>query len=540
MPVFINPIIYQIVRIMLRTKQILQLLAGGMSQNKICTEAHCSKRTVSAINAIAVESGKGYTDLLYLPDSEFKDLFRLEKEPPVDDCRKAELDELMPEIVKRLQGRHATVTYVYYDYYSAVSENPYSFTQFKKWLREYRAKADVSYHNSYEPGKEWQIDFAGDALYLTNPRTREKQKLVVLVCVMPYSNLPFIMALPSATTEWFYHGLNKGLEYLGAVPAVAKSDNMKQWVSKSDRYSPTFTEANLEWCRHYGIEPTACRVRSPRDKGPVEGMVLQLYRYVYARIENEEFHILDQLNNRLWELLDEYCERPYKGSTRRDIFEQYEKPCMAPLPAEMFRLRMRKEVKLSATYHVCIGKERHLYSVPFKYVGRKLLVMWDAEWVEVYCGGEHVCVHPRNLVPYGNSTKKEHMPEKHQAYEECKEVNAAKLLEWGARRGPSVREAIRNMLEKTTFPQFAYGRCNGLLALGKKYGNTRLDNACRLMLAHTGNVNYKAVETMLKNRMDLLDTTESGKSGIPYNDQVRGASAFTGINKDGKEESHGR
>lgn len=539
MPEFINPIFHQIVRIMLRTKQILQLLAGGMSQNKICAEVHCSKRMVSAIKTIAGQSGKGYTDLLYLPDSEFKALFQLEKEPPVDDRRKAELDELMPEIVKRLQRRHATVTFVYDDYYSAVSENPYSFTQFKKWLREYRAKADVSYHNNYELGKEWQIDFAGDALYLTNPKTRERQKLVVLVCVMPYSNMPFIMALPTANTEWFYHGLNNGLEYLGALPAVAKSDNMKQWVTKSDRYSPGFSEANLEWCLHYGIEPTACRVRSPRDKGPVEGMVLQLYRYVYARIENEEFHTLDQLNGRLWELLDEYCERPYKGSSRREIFERYEKPCMALLPAEMFRLRMRKVVKLGATYHVCIGKERHLYSVPFKYVGQKILVMWDVEWVEVYCEGERVCVHPRSLVPYGNSTKKEHMPEKHRAYEECKEVNAAKLLEWGARRGPSVRAAIQSMLDKTTFPQLAYGRCNGLLSLGKKYGNTRLDNACRLMLAQTGNVNYKAVETMLKNKMDLLESADSGRSGIPHNDQVRGAAAFIGINKDGKEELNG-
>lgn len=525
---------------MLRTKQILQLLAGGMSQNKICVEVHCSKRTVSAIKTIADASGKGYTELLYLPDSEFKVLFRLEKEPAADDSRKVELEELMPEILKRLRGRHATVTFVYDEYYSVVSENPYSFTQFKKWLREYRAKADVSYHNSYEPGKEWQIDFAGDALYLTDPKTHVKQKLVVLVCVMPYSNLPFIMALPSATTEWFYHGLNKGLEYLGALPAMAKSDNMKQWVNKSDRYSPKFSEANLEWCQHYGIEPTACRVRSPRDKGPVEGMVLQLYRYVYARIENEEFHTLDQLNNRLWELLDEYCGRPYKGSNRREIFEQYEKPEMSPLPAEMFRLRMRKVVKLGASYHVCVGKERHLYSVPFKYVGKQMLVMWDVEWVEVYCDGERVCVHPRSMVPYGNSTKKEHMPEKHQAYKECREINAAKLLEWGAHRGPYIRDAIQNMLDKTTFPQLAYGRCNGLLALGKKYGNTRLNNACRLMLTQTSHVNYKAVETMLKNKMDLLESTSSDRSGIPYNDQVRGASAFIGINKDGKEGIDGR
>jgi len=34
--------------------------------------------------------------------------------------------------------------------------------------------------------------------------------------------------LPNASTEWFFHGLNKGLEFLGALPKVAKSDNMSK------------------------------------------------------------------------------------------------------------------------------------------------------------------------------------------------------------------------------------------------------------------------------------------------------------------------
>lgn len=90
------------------------------------------------------------------------------------------------------------------------------------------------------------------------------------------------------------------------------------------------------------------------------------------------------------ELLDEYCSRPYKGSTRREIFEKYEKPNMKPLPETMYRFRMRKEVKLGATYHVCVGSERHFYSVPFKYVGQMVKVMWDVQDVEVYVGQELV------------------------------------------------------------------------------------------------------------------------------------------------------
>lgn len=251
---------------------------------------------------------------------------------------------------------------------------------------------------------------------------------------------------------------------MGALPRIAKSDNMRQWVSKSDRYSPSLADACMEWGLYYGIQPTACRVRKPRDKGSVESSVNQLYTYIYARIQDEVFYDINALNSRLWELLDEYCSKPYKGSTRWDIFRSGELPNMNPLPQTMHRFRYRKEVKLSSTYHVCVGSERHFYSVPYKYVGQKVKVMWDTELVEAYCGTEFVCSHPRSFTPYAYSTKKEHMPEAHKAYERSKEQNASTLLWRASFIGASTQWAVDTMRKKTRFPQQAYGNCNALLA----------------------------------------------------------------------------
>lgn len=526
---------------MLRIKQILQLLGDGLSQNKISAEVKCSKRLVSAVKKRADESGNAIGELLMLPDDEFKTIFSPRERPSrQEDDRKAELDRMMPEILKRLCRKHAHVQFVYEDYYHRVCPDGYGYTQFKKYVNEYRRNNDYSYHNMHEPGKEWQIDFAGDPLYLTDSRTKSRQKLVVLVCVMPFSNLPFMMALPNATTEWFFHGLNKGLEFLGAVPRVAKSDNMRQWVTKSDRYSLTYAAANVEWALYYGIEPFACRVRKPRDKGPVEGAVNQLYQYVYARIEGGEFHSLDALNRRIWELLEEYCNLPYKGSTRREIFEKYERPKMLPLPDSLYRFRLRKEVKLSGTYHVCVGRERHMYSVPYKYVGQKVKVMWDVEYVEVYVADELVCAHRRSLVPYGYSTVPQHMPEKHLAYQRSREVNAATLIEWGERVGPCVKWAIEDILRRTTFPQQAYGKCSGILSLGRKYGNARIDRACAMLREEYGTAGYKALANMLKNNRDMEADGGETVSRTPFNDDVRGASAYMSIPQAGKEDGNGQ
>lgn len=526
---------------MLRIKQILQLLADGTSQKKICSEVHCSKRMVSSVNKTALDTGVGYGELLLLPDAEFKSIFMPEEVSSTNDPRKAEIDRMMPEIVKRLSRKHAHMQFVYEEFYRKECPDGYGYTQFCKYVGEHREKHDFAYHNDYEPGEQIQIDFAGDALYTVDYRTKERQKVVVLVCVMPYSNLPFMMALPQATTEWFFHGLNKALEFMGALPKIARSDNMKQWVVKSDRYSLTFSDANVEWCLYYGIEPTACRVRKPRDKGPVEGAVNQLYQYVYARIECEEYYSLNALNSRIWELLDEYCSLPFKGSTRWDIFNRFEKPKMRPLPEKMYRFRLRKWVKLTNTYHVCVGNERHFYSAPYQYVGQKLKVMWDAEFVEIYSpDGKFLFCHDRNMTPYGYSTEKTHMPESHKAYEHTREINAAKLIDWGANIGPSVKWAIEDILHRTTFPQQTYGKCTGVLKLAKKYSRTRLENACAMLMEETGCASYGSLRNILKNNRDVEVRGNDTLSLTPYNDNVRGASAYQSIPGEGKEVEYGK
>ena len=79
--------------------------------------------------------------------------------------------------------------------------------------------------------------------------------------------------------------------------------------------------------------------------------------------------------------------------------------------------------------------ERHFYSVPYKYVGQMVKVMWDAEFVEVYVGDDRVAFHQRSLVPYGYATSDDHMPENHTAYEAGQGQNAATLIERGMRIG---------------------------------------------------------------------------------------------------------
>ena len=58
---------------------------------------------------------------------------------------------------------------------------------------------------------------------------------------------------------------------------------MVQWVKHGSQYERPFTESTDEWANHYDIIPDITRVRKPKDKAPVESLVDQVYKYVYAR-----------------------------------------------------------------------------------------------------------------------------------------------------------------------------------------------------------------------------------------------------------------
>ena len=505
------------------------MLSEGYSQNDICHETSSSKTTVSGYKKMADGTKLSYQELLLMEDSELEKMLQPKSDTPPADPRKAELDALMPEIISRLSKRYATVELVHQDYYLKLHPDGYGYTQFNRHVKAWREAHDLSYHNVYIAGEQWQIDFAGDSLWLTNRKTGELTKVAVLVCVMPYSELPFLMALPDATTDWFFHGLNKGLEFMGALPKVAKSDNMKQWVTKADRYCPSLSEACMEWANHYRIGITACRVRKPRDKGPVESAVNQLYLYVYARIQDEVFYTLDQLNARLWQLLQEYINRSYKGRTRWQIFIEDERPNMNPLPLEMHRFRHRKTVKLGSSYHVCVGSERHMYSVPYNYVGKTVTVMWDMEYVEVFLGTMRLCTHRRSYEAYGYSTDKNHMPESHKAYERSREYNAAALIERAGFIGQSMKWVIETMLSKTHFPQQAYMHCNAALALAREYGRDRLEHACLMMRTETSTASLKVLSNILKNNRDLAEQEKDAMTSLASEDDVRGEAHYARI-----------
>lgn len=501
------------------------MLSAKRPQREICEQLHMGRGVLAGYKKLADSQGDDYDVLGRMSENGIRQILTTGPIKPVPPPKKKALEDLIPDYVNELShDRHLTILRLHEEYQK---ENPegYRYTQFKKAIKDYQYAHDLSFHNKYEPGDEMQIDFAGDALYLTAWKTAVKTPVVVLCCILPYSGLGYAKAMYNATMEYFFSGISDVFTYIGGTTKVAKSDNMKQWVKKYDRYEPTFNDAAMEWSAYYDISLETCRVRTPRDKAPVEGIVNKFYQFIYASMRKEAFHTLDELNSRIIELTGAFNCRPSKtsGKSRMDIFKAEEQYALGSLPQTPYRFRYRKNVKLTGNYHVAVGKEQHRYSVPYQYVGQQLTVVWDMDTVEIYNGTERIALHKRSFTA-GYSTEDPHMPPNHLEYKHSKGYNAAYYREQADGVGCNTRKAVDKILRSPKYVEHAYRSCQGVLSLKRKYGNERLENACK-KLTESGTVTYMMIKNILVRNLDKEESNQI-VSTSPENDYVRGADAF--------------
>ena len=210
--------------------------------------------------------------------------------------------------------------------------------------------------------------------------------------------------------------------FLGGVAENALSDNMKQYVHKSNRYEPVFSEVSQQWAVHYNTNLVAIRVGKPKDKPTVEKAVHIAYMRIYAVLRRETFLSLEELNRRVMECCQAHNQTLLQKRTysRYDRFTADEQAFLMPLPQEPFVLRHTTQAKVQKNYHIILGEDWHQYSVPYQYIGRKVTAVYDKEEVEIYLGLQPIAAHKRGYRQHDYTTVREHMAESHQRYHETK------------------------------------------------------------------------------------------------------------------------
>lgn len=513
---------------MLQIRMILQLLSYGQGYREISRITGIHRKTIREYSVRIKGIARGYDELLGLTDAELNSLLVLPKMEKSYGMRREWLENKMEDYLKELQRPHVT-RQLLWEEYRQQQPNGYSYSQFCDHFQRHKQKSEPSLHLTHLAGERYEFDFAGDHLHYFDCVDNVEVPCPVLVCTLPFSGLSYVEPLASARQEHLIPALNRAVEYPGGVPRFMVTDNMAQVVTQSSRYEPTFTDLAEQWSVHYKTAIKAVRVRKPKDKASVEKTVHLTYQRIYARLRDKTFYSLNELKVHVFRLLEEFNDRPMQtcGISRRERFVHEEKAFLRPLPETPFILKNKTRAKVKKNYHVVLGQDMHSYSVPYQYVGQETNIVYDEKVVEVFLDNlQRIAIHSRDTRRHGYSTLSEHRPESHRRYLEQRGWSQDDFIQMAARIGEDTSKSIDKILSSKVFVEQTYDSCIGVLQLGKKYGNDRLEAACKR--ASQGNrITYRIIKNILENNLDKVQIQEiSLNSFIPEHANIRGPEAY--------------
>lgn len=217
---------------------------------------------------------------------------------------------------------------------------------------------------------------------------------------------------------------------------------------------------------HYSTAIIPARVRRPKDKPNVEGVVANVSTWIIAKLRNEQFFSLAELNTAIREELEEFNMKDFqkKECSRLSIFHNEELPYLSTLPTTSYELADWKQATVQFNYHISV--EQMLYSVPFEYIKRKVDVRITDRIIETFYNHNRIASHKcfvRRKRQY--STIIEHMPPDHQKYLEW---NGDRFRQWAKRIRNNTYMAVDAILTSKRVEQQTYRSCMGLLKLTDK------------------------------------------------------------------------
>ena len=506
---------------------IIQQLQRGFSHRRIARELQLSRNTVKHY-ALQLTSGTYSLEVLQqMDDASLSAIVHATAKQVQPDARRTDFTSRIDYFLSELKRTGVTRLLLWQEYKKQYPGG-YEYAKFCQLLGSQKQINSATMHFQHKPAEVMMVDFAGDSLSYVVKESGEVISCPVLVCVLPYSGYSYVSALLNASLVHVVKALNECLAYFQGVPYNFKSDNMKQIVTKSCRYEPTFTDMMQQWALHNNIVLLAARVRKPKDKASVENEVKLTYQRIYAPVRDKIFFSLEELNKSIKEQLAGHHRLPFqrKAYSRYDCFTHEEKPLLQSLPLSSYFIRHSVEAKVQKNYHITLGENWNHYSVPFSYIGKKVNAIYDTDTVEIYYQHQRIALHKRSYKKHGYSTIQEHMPEGHQRYFEQRGWNAEYFLAQAQKVGTYTQQYIEGMLKGKRFTEQTYNGCLGILRLAKAYTGLRLEAACKRALK--GNAyTYRIVSNILSNNLDQLETPDQlTLFNMPEHDNLRGPQAY--------------
>ncbi len=382
--------------------------------------------------------------------------------------------------------------------YRAIHPSGYGYSRFCDLYRAWRGRLTPTMRQNHIAGEKMFVDYAGATVEVIDGVNGEVLQAQIFVAVLGASNYTYAEATWSQTLPDWIGSHTRAFTFFGGVPCQVVPDNLKSGVIKACFYEPRINRTYAEMAAHYAIAVIPARPRKPRDKAKVEVGVQIVQRWILARLRNRTFFSLAELNQAIRELLEHLNRRVTRhlGASRRQLFDQLERPALTALPAEPYVYAEWKECRLGLDYHVEISK--HYYSAPHSYRGSKLWARFTDRTVEIFASGKRIACHMRARADRRHTTLSEHMPSAHRRYASW---TPQRISRQAASVGANAQALIDIIMRERRHPEQGFRSCIGILRLAKGHGEERLEAACERAL-EIGARSYSAVASILKNNLD--------------------------------------
>lgn len=501
---------------MSKVKQIIRLKENGIGLRTISRSLGVSRNTVRKYLQQIETKGYSIKDLLAKESDELEQLFSTADQ--TSQARYEDLEKMFPYIKKELK-RTGVNRWILWAEYKEKHPGGYSYPHFCAALRGWMSTKGATMHFEHLPADKLFIDFAGKKLHWIDRKTGEVYHVEVYVAILGYSQLTYVQAVSSQKKADYIAATENAMHYFGGVPQVLVPDNLKSAVHKADKYEADLNTDFADFANHYHTSVLPTRSYKPRDKAIVENAVRIAYSRIYAPLRNQVFFSIHELNRAIAQQLEIHNNTPFQKEplSRRQKFEAQEKDKLLPLPQDRYELKCFKFIQVMKNCHIHLSVDKHYYSVPYRFIGKKVKMVYSASQVSVYYNKERIAFYKRDTKRFAYTTIKDHLPSAHQFVSEW---NPDKFLSWAAAIDSKVKDYIAMILYNKTYPEQAYRSCVGILSQERKVGKKRLIAAIDRATSY-GAYNYKIIDRILKGGLDRL-AEEEQQTQLPFHENIRG------------------
>ncbi len=502
---------------MSKVKQIIKFYAQGMGKKKIAQRLCLSKNTVKQYIDLLAGLRKPWDELLSLPELELNQLLHPPQETVIQERLKA-LYDFFSLVDKQLRRRGMTIGMQFREY-RKLYPDAFGETSFYKYYNIWKKRVRPAMHIEHKIADKMYVDFAGGTLAYVDQDTGEVAQAQVFVAILGWSQYAYVEAMRSQTAEEFIAACEHAVRFFEGAPLAIVPDNLKGAVVKTHRYEPQINENFSAFADHYGMTVLPARVRKPQDKAHVENLVKLVYKHMYATLAEGETLSLEALNQHLHGQLRRFNHAALTGrqESRHDLWMK-ERLTLQSLPAGSYEMRTIRQVTVMKMGHILLQEDRHYYSVPYEYIGKKLKLQYSRSIVEIYLDYTLVAKHERSRARGKYTTVSSHLPSQHRYQAEW---TPSFFLDKAREIDPSVEAYIRKVLERKTHPEQAFKTCQGILSLAKRVGVSRLILACKKAM-DLGYHTYRILEDILRHGLEQIEEDPPSQH-MPHHDNIRGS-----------------